>query len=297
MKKLKAFISLVLLSFLVRALNKSWGSLPPLGKLLSPATGWANNLVNVDEPFLSDNDWGGLKEKVNIWVDDKWVPHVQAGNNSDIYFAQGYIHAYHRLWQMDLQTRAAAGRVSEVIGKKALNFDRAQCRKGMVYGAENALSLITKSEETKSMLDAYTAGVNEYIASLDKKNYPIEYKLMDFAPEPWTNLKTALMLKNMADDLTGSVDDYGLTAARQILPDSLMNMIFPVEDTNSLTVIPDEALKNFSVKNHHPTVPDSLIANLNFNEPSNETSENGKGSNNWIIQGSKTKNGAPILAN
>src|SRR5690606_837550 len=105
-----------------------------------------------------------------------------------------------RLWQMDLQTRAAAGRVSELLGDKALKFDRGQRRKGMVYGAEKSLKAMEADPRSKLVLDAYRDGINEYITSLDGKNYPVEYKLMGFAPQPWENINTALLLMYMADD-------------------------------------------------------------------------------------------------
>src|SRR5690606_6113990 len=110
-----------------------------------------------------------LQEPVIIWWEDRKVPHIKAANDHDLYFTQGYIHAYHRLWQMDIQTRAAAGRVGEVVGEKwvedeitgkkkniILEFDRGQRRKGMVFGAEHKLKMMEADPRTRAVLDAYT---------------------------------------------------------------------------------------------------------------------------------------------
>ena len=85
---------------------------------------------------------------------------------TDAYFIQGYLHARFRLWQMDLQTLSAAGRASEVVGDIALSHDREFRRLGMVFAAEQSLKLMDADPVTKSVCDAYTAGVNAYINSL-----------------------------------------------------------------------------------------------------------------------------------
>ncbi|HRG11273.1 MAG TPA: penicillin acylase family protein, partial [Cyclobacteriaceae bacterium] len=81
----------------------------------------------------------GLKAEVIIRYDSLLIPHIYAQNDDDLYLAQGYITARNRLWQMEFQTHAAAGRISEIIGDAALDYDRTQRRRGMVYAAENAL--------------------------------------------------------------------------------------------------------------------------------------------------------------
>ncbi len=101
----------------------------------------------------------------------KWdklrIPHIQAKNEYDLYFMQGYIMALDRLWQMEFQTHAAAGRLSEIIGIKTLDFDRFQRRIGMKYGAQNTLNEIKKDKELYKILEAFTSGINFYINSLN----------------------------------------------------------------------------------------------------------------------------------
>ena len=92
-----------------------------------------------------------LSSKATVWYDKRLVPHIHADNDHDLYFLEGYIHATFRLWQMDMETRAAGGRVSEVVGGKALEYDRKQRRKGMVYAAENSLRKMEAEPRTKAM--------------------------------------------------------------------------------------------------------------------------------------------------
>src|SRR5436190_18488548 len=110
MKWLRFIIALIILVLLIWKLNIKLGDIPPIGKFFSPFTGfWQNNeLKNFSSTELK---LSGLKDKVIVKTDDNLVPHVFANNNHDLYFAQGYITAKYRLWQMEFETAAAAGRI------------------------------------------------------------------------------------------------------------------------------------------------------------------------------------------
>src|SRR5690606_13272877 len=112
------------------------------------------------------------------------------------------ITAKYRLWQMETQTHNAAGRVSEIVGEKALDNDRLQRRIGLGFGAEKSEQLTSEDPESNLLVNAYCAGVNAYIKSLSPKDYPLEYKLLGYAPEEWKPIKVALLLKNMANMLS-----------------------------------------------------------------------------------------------
>lgn len=298
MRILRAVILLILTIGFVYLLNNPIGPLPALGSVLDPVNGCWANAEPVDANFTEHIQLKGLNKPVAVWFDDRMVAHVHATDNYDLYFAEGYIHAYFRLWQMDMETRAAAGRISEVAGAKALKFDRTQRRKGMVYGAENSLQAIEADPRTKEMLDAYTAGINTYIAGLKYKNLPLEYKLMGFEPENWTNLKSALLLKYMADDLTGYTEDIPLTFLRDMLPEGEFDLLFPERIKDSRPVIPaGTPFEAPSLK--IPDAPtDSIWWHFSANGLAGIHKETeGKGSNNWVLSGAKTKSGAPILCN
>ncbi len=297
MRYLRAILPLVITTVLIYFLDHSIKGTPALGKLLDPVSGIWQNAEPVNKNFNKELSFEGLEGDATVWFDDRMVPHIHAEKEHDVYFLQGYIHAMFRLWQMDMQTRAAAGRVSEIIGERALNYDREMRRKGMVYGAEQSLKKIEEDKRSKGALDAYTSGVNQYISELDKKSYPIEYKLASFEPEPWTNIKTALLLKYMADDLTGTVHDIPLTYLRDQLDEATFALLFPDRIGNSTPVIPN-GTEHTTPSMDAPDVPQGDIwGKLDDSHFDAKTDVDGKGSNNWALSGSRTKNGHAILCN
>jgi len=238
MRAAKPIVLLVIATALVWALDRPWGTLPALGRLLDPVNGAMAAAEPTDHDFGGKAVLQGLRAPVTVWYDHRLVPHIRAQNNHDLYFAQGYIHALFRLWQMDLQTRAAGGRVSEVLGPKAVDYDRAQRRKGMMYAAENSVRAMEDDPRTREALNAYRDGINAHIASLSYRTTPLEYKLMGFSPEKWTNLRTALLLKYMADDLTGYTEDIPLTYLRDRLSKKDFDLLYPLKIPGSKHVVP-----------------------------------------------------------
>ncbi len=295
MRIVKAILPLVCTTIIVWLLNKPIGSIPALGKLLDPVSGFWANAECTDKDFNSTFEFVELNDDVSVWFDERLVPHINATNDYDLYFLQGYLHAYFRLFQMDLQTRAASGDVCELLGDKALNYARGQRRKGMVYGAEQSLQKMEANPNTKTALDAYKDGVNKYINSLVFKDYPLEYKLMGFEPSEWKNINTALLLKYMADDLTGKVDDISYSYLRKVLGEEF-EFLFPDRINASTPVIP-RGTKYDAPTIEQPLVPEGDIwADLQLAN-TNENIEKGKGSNNWAVAPQRTKNGHAILCN
>ncbi|HYV94325.1 MAG TPA: penicillin acylase family protein [Chitinophagales bacterium] len=292
MKLIRFVIALIVAVVLVWGFNVKLGDLPPVGKFFSPFTGfWQNNEVK-NFPS-SELKLPGLKDKVIVMMDDNLVPHIFANNNHDLYFAQGYITAKYRLWQMEFQTAAAAGRVSEFIGAKAIEYDRQQRRFGMVYGAENALKEMMKDAECKEAVDAYTEGVNAWINALSAKNFPVEYKLLDYQPEQWTPLKCALLLKFMTYDLAGRSDDFYVTNILKKYGEGVIDSLFNGRPFIMDPIIPQGTPWDFSPLPVPPT-PQSLIADdpaLPFDHQPNPLN----GSNNWAVGGAKSATGFPIL--
>jgi penicillin amidase len=271
----------------------------PLGKLLSPQHGIWQNAEDANADFSAELKFPQLKGKVDVYLDDKLIPHVFAEQENDVYFVQGYLHAKFRLWQMELQAYAAAGRASEIIGDKALTHDREFRRLGMVYAAENSLKEMEADPEIKAECDAYTAGVNAYIGSLTESQLPIEYKLIGYQPEKWSNLKTALFLKYMSYDLAGHDDDFEMTNAKSYFNDSDFNKLFPLVQDSLDPIIPKGTVFE---KPKVIVIPPAKVDSVYFNNKAIANAEEEKpdrdnGSNNWAINGTKTKSGAPILCN
>lgn len=294
-------ISTVITGALVFALNKQWGTVPPMGKFLSPQHGFWQNAEPAGKDFSGELKLEGLKGKASVYFDERLVPHVFADNDEDLYFVQGYLHAKFRLFQIDLQTKAAAGRASEIAGPKAIQYDREQRRLGMVYAAENAMQEMEKDPITKSMYTAYTNGVNAFIGSLKESDFPIEYKLLNIRPEKWSNFRTALLLKMMAKMLSsGTENDLGYSNARSIfLPDELKRLYPQVPDSLVPIVPKGTAFEKPGIIPVMPATADSLYLAAQNKITARETDrpDPNNGSNNWVVAGSKTQSGAPILCN
>ena len=295
-------VSAVVTVVLVFAFNKKWGPVPPLGKFLSPQHGFWQNAEPVGYDFDGDLEFAGLKGKVDVYFDERLVPHVFAENDEDLYFVQGYLHAKFRLWQMEFQTMAAAGRISEILGGEEhfIRYDRETRRSGMLFGAESALKEMEANSVTKSGCDAYTAGVNAYISSLTDATLPIEYKLLDYKPEKWSNLKIALFLKQMSRTLAGTEYDLLLTNQTAAIPFEDFQLLYPQAHDSLVPIVPAGTvfdtprivpLKPVTADSLYFSMRDSLIV------PETEKPDPNNGSNNWAVSGIKTRSGAPILCN
>jgi penicillin amidase len=294
--------STLITAALVFALNNKWGSIPPIGKFLSPQQGFWQNAESVDGNRNENLVFKNLKGEVSVYLDERLVPHVFAQNDEDAYFVQGYLHAKYRLFQMELQTYAAAGRISEHLGNdpRFINFDREQRRSGMVYGAENALKAFESDPVSKRVCDAYTAGVNSYINSLTESSLPVEYKLLDFKPEPWSNMKIALFLKQMSKTLAGYDNDLQNTLSKPKLSfEDLMQLDKQVPDSLVPIIPKGTAFDAPGITPVKPANADSLYFGKNDTAKVVEYSKPNplNGSNNWVVSGKKTKSGAPILCN
>jgi penicillin amidase len=297
---LSAIVTLALIYVLNIQIPVGASKTPRLGYFLSPQQGFWQNAEPADVSFNEDIKIKGIKANTEVYFDDRLVPHIYADNDADAYFIQGYLHAKFRLWQMEFQTYAAAGRLSEIVGESRLSTDKFFRRIGMVYGAEQSLKAAEADTATKQACDAYTAGVNAYISSLKEKDIPFEYKLLDYKPEPWTNLKTALFLKFMSYDLSGQGNDIVYTNAKNVFGYVDYMKLFPNQQDTLDPIIPrGTVFEKPSIVPKAPTDIDSVYFNKKDSfttKTPNEPNKN-NGSNNWAVAGSKTKSGRPILCN
>lgn len=294
MKYAKLIISFILTIGIFFVLNTKLGTIPPIGKFLNPYSGiWQNETTEA----TSGNAYiPGLKDKVTVHYDEQLIPHVFAQNESDLYKAQGYITAKHRLWQIEFQTFAAAGRLSEFVGEKALDYDRRERRRGMGYGADQAMAYMEKyDKETLGYIQDYADGVNAYISQLKPEDYPVEYKLLDYKPEAWTPKKTALLLMYMTKMLAGYDVDLEYTNALRLLGKDNFDLLFPDFFDVTDPIIPKETDWSFIDVPQTPlpesqAVLDTIVETIAKPNPDN-------GSNNWAVSGAKSVTGNPILAN
>ncbi|WP_090559629.1 penicillin acylase family protein [Pedobacter hartonius] len=293
--KLKALICVIIPVLLVFALNTKFGNLLPLLKFLNPFTGFWQNAERLQTKKNNSLALKGTNEAVDIVYDDRLIPHIFAKNDHDVYFAQGYVTAMNRLFQMDFQTRYAAGRISEVVGNKAIELDKYQRRIGMVYGAENSLRGMMADPKSRAMINAYTDGINAYIHSLSAAQIPLEYKLLDFKPEDWTPLKCALLLKQMSATLAmGSTEFYMTNIIKKFGPEVTADL-FPDYPYREDPIIPAGTSWNF--KPLPVPSPPASSPEIKTGKVRTNILEDGIGSNNWALSGTKTASGYPILAN
>lgn len=279
--------------------------LPPIGNFFNPFSGFWKNAEPLSGPHIQNISLPGLTGKVQVVYDDLLVPHIFATNLEDAYRVQGYITAQYRLFQMDMTTRRAAGRLSEIIGERTLKIDQHSRRIGLGYAAERDLQGWEKSDKTLSILNAYTAGVNAWISQLAPNDYPIEYKLLNFAPEPWTNLKTALVSEAMAETLCSRSDDLESSNAFAAFGKPTFDYLYPEWNPKQQPIVPDTG----QWKSWHPFTPPAAPEAMNpgesigFSEKKNTSpsypplEEYMVGSNNWAVNAVKSRNGEPLLAN
>ncbi len=298
MRFIKHFWPLVVAMALIYLLHHSWGAVPPLGKVFSPFQGFLQNKADSSPEKSTDIQLPGVSDEVIVWYDDNAVPHIFAQNDDDLYFAQGYVVARDRLWQMEFYTLVAAGRLTEVVGEAALEYDRYNRRLGMARSAAIIAEKLKADPVANGVLEAYAAGVNAYIDQLAYKDLPIEYKLLNYEPEPWSPYKSILMLMNMRNTLSGGSNDLRLTNVLTKYGPDIVADLFPIYPTEESPIIPEGTEWGFTPVDIPPVpatvaaLPDSNLLAFHPKSPRPEI-----GSNNWAVSGSKSTTGLPILAN
>jgi penicillin G amidase len=293
MKFINLFLLLILKIGFIVLLSTKIGSVPPIGKFLCPFSGYAQNADRVKNSDKSIS-LKGLKDKVDIVFDENNIPHIYATCDEDLYYAQGYIVARDRLWQMDMQTRVAEGRLSEFIGEKVIDMDRQKRRIGLRKAAEESMKLMN-DPATKLPLDNFAKGVNEYIESLNYASKPLEFKILDYNPEEWTPIRSALLLKLMAERLTAMEADIENTHFINAFGKETFDLLFPNYFPAQSPIIPKGTAFNFTSNQQIST---TMPPNVKISQhPMGGTPERHYGSNNWAINGAKSASGNPILCN
>jgi penicillin amidase len=244
----------------------------------------------------------GLSGPVSITFDRWGVPHIRAlASDMDVFFAQGYVHARDRLFQMELGRRAAQGRLSEILGSGAVEQDRFFRTWGFYRAAQ--ASLPNHTEFTRRALEAYAAGVNQFIR---EGNLPFAFALLGFTPEPWTPADTVAWGKLQSYDL-------GQVWQDEIDNTFILNRV-GLEGFNDLrgdypqgwpTVIQPEDWRSSHKQDVHiqaaplsPSTQALMQQVVRFTEELSYAPRNlEQGSNNWVLSGSRTTTGKPMLAN
>ena len=263
----------------------------------------------------------GLSAKVNIYRTEQGVPLIYSETEEDMYFSLGYSHAQDRLWQMDISRRIAEGKLSEILGKDVLDYDILF----RTIGIEKASVEIYKklSLKTKAILSSYCKGLNYFIEK-NSKQLPLEFDILNYKPEEWKPEHSIMLLRLMGWELNLSwytdlmfgeiVKKFGFEKAKDFFPDYPEDAPFILEDNlekiktdNAKQPVKNEkSLKNKST-GYNFTTEKNYITSYDLGKNYFDLSKKFKtfygtegthiGSNSWVIAGSRTESGKPLLAN
>jgi penicillin amidase len=231
----------------------------------------------------------GLSAPIDIVRDVDAIPHILAQNRNDALFGLGYVHAQERLWQMEFQRRIGQGRLSEILGEATLGTDRFLRTLGVYRSAEQAWQSL--SPDSRAAAEAYMAGINAFIAA-PSSALPIEFTLIGTTPTPWTGPDVLVWQKMMAWDLGGNWANELLRAdiMRAVGPERAAALMPGTPDTSPSIVTADLPKGDYDGLLSLGADVRSLMGAVGW-------SGEGLGSNNWVVDGTKTLSGKPLLAN
>jgi len=240
-------------------------------------------ILNRYEPqYDGDLESDQIKEVVQVFYDEHGVPHIEAQNDQDAYFALGYVHAQDRLWQMELMRRISPGRLSEILGTATIETDKLFKAMGLEEYHEESLQYLEENEAYYQMAIAYLAGVNEFI---DKGNTPLEFDLIGIQKEHYTIKDILNVVGYMSFSFSQAQQtDPLITAVFQELGPNYGRTIDGKTDPNT-TLIKNYKNDALSYANHVKNLTDQLPVPAFI------------GSNSWVLGPEKTKQGKVIFAN
>jgi penicillin amidase len=253
----------------------------------------------------------GLSGRVTVIRDEHGVPTIDAGSLDDLFFAQGFVTAQDRLWQMDMMRRFAAGEISELLGDEFLAHDREQRILGIRVAARKALEV--SSAQDRAHFEAYARGVNAYIESHHDR-LPIEFRILRYSPRPWAPEDSTLIASQMVEDLNhypyrDALDREKILAklGPELTADLYVNTSWhdrpPTVARPGITTKPD---KDIDDEDPPRRLPVGSVAerttrrefeNFAFAMPSDTDDRMVIGSNNWVVSGAHTVSGKPLLSN
>ena len=231
----------------------------------------------------------GLQRSVRVQRDRWGVAHIYAQNEHDLFFAQGFVVAQDRLFQMELWKRSGQGRLAEILGASYVKRDTSA--RLLRYRGDMDAEYKSYSPDTKEILEAFTSGINAYIEEIQKPGgigLPLEFQLAGFKPEPWK-----------PEDCLNRLAAYSVTGngASELHSAQLVALLGPEKAAELLELDPPVKLDpapGIDFSGLSPALLENLVGSdvpLHFPETPTQ------GSNNWTVSGSLTATGKPFLAN
>ena len=236
--------------------------------------------------YDGDMQFSGLIDSVEIVRDENAIPHISAKNQHDLYFALGLVHAQDRLWQLEKNRRTAKGTLAEAFGIEALGADRFLRTLSAYEAAKTAFQSI--NQETRNGLQAYADGINAYVANRQGA-LPPEFIVLGIEFEPWSPIDSLGWMKMMALDLSGGWRrEVNRLDLANIFSNEEINAFFPSYRYDDDRKLPDlDTLYNGLLEREMGA---DFSASVEEHEPT-------LGSNNWVVDGTRTQSGKPLLAN
>lgn len=268
--------------------------------------------TNLDQPVTKTLTVAGLRDRVTVRRDERGIPYIEAKNEEDLYFAQGYVTAGDRLFQMDLVRRTERGELAEVLGSAALEQDKQHRTLGLTQVVDAELTRATPW--ARVALEAYARGVNAYIASLDSKTMPPEFQILQYKPNPWTPADSMLVGKLFAEALSNTWRLDLMRAALAALPAEKRAGLMPEISPLDVLVVGEDSTNKSKKSASAPTQPsinaghfssrETVLALARDEEVAAQAlarvgvyAEGLAASNNWVVSGKRTASGKPLLAN
>jgi penicillin amidase len=255
----------------------------------------------------------GLRDRVTVSRDERGIPYIEAKNDDDLYFAQGYVTASDRLWQMDLLRRTERGELAEVLGAGPNNvaLDQDKQHRTLGFAQEVDAEIAQAAPSTRALLEAYARGVNAYIASLDTRTLPPEFQILQYKPKPWTPADSLLIGKAFSEALSSTWRLDIVRAALAGLPaEKRAGLVPETSPLDVLVVGKDLQETNKKTSSTHSTRSsdsfsrETLLALARDEELAKQSLERVglyveglAASNNWVVSGKHTVTGKPLLAN
>jgi penicillin G amidase len=277
--------------------------LPALGPAFNPATGaWTIAAdAQVTDRMLHLQ---GLQQPVRVLLERDGTAHITAQTDHDLFLATGYVHARFRLFQMDLMRRQGAGRLSEIVGKVALDIDRFELQLGLLRTAQLEWEQLPASDPSRDALLAYAQGVNDRIQEArDTHQLDAMFKLLGYEPQPWTPIDSLLIKGDMTQTLNFTDTPLVMAMLQRSLGADLASEWFPILPPNEQSPYdPGPYPKASAPQQIAPMpAPQQLLTGA---EPLYERLAalprgliaTGGASNNWAVAGAKSTSGGALLA-
>jgi penicillin amidase len=305
----RLFLAAAILLASLYAAARPIGRAPALGPFLDPANGAWAMARSAGLPSRSTATIAGLTAPVEVEYDDRGVPHVFAQSEEDAWRAQGYLLARDRLFQMELSTRAAGGTLTELVGARALDVDRAARRRGLPWSAERLFAATDSGSLLLRAASAYSEGVNAWIDGMRPADLPLEYRLLGAQPRAWQPLHTFHFFNQMALTLAYEDETFAKLRVRSLVGAAATEALFPVNSPIQEPIQPNgQAGPRYDLVRPFPGpgAPDTtavvaLAERTTLDSafgltPRPSGDDAAIGSNNWAVGTARTAAGYALLA-